>query len=84
MEELINTTKFSEEQVEKFIIDQFNLKGFVITQISDRHYSHRTLPTGTKLVDVQIGFTLPSKREGLKYRVKNIKNLTLVIQEEDA
>ena len=82
MEELINTTSFSEEQVEKFIIQQFNLKGFVITQISDRHYTHREWPEGIKLIDVQIGFTLPSKRQGVKYRVKNIRNLTLVVSEE--
>ncbi|OJJ22851.1 hypothetical protein BKI52_00435 [marine bacterium AO1-C] len=81
MEELINTTNFSEEQVEKFIIEQFDLKGFVITQISDRHYAHRELPAGVRIIDVQIGFTLPSKRQGMKYRVKNIRNLTLVISE---
>lgn len=81
MEELVNTTSFTEEEVEKLVIEQFDLKGFIITQISDRHYQHRELPQGTKVVDVQIGFTLPSKRQGVKYRVKNIKNLTLIIRD---
>ena len=82
MEQLVNTTNFTEEEVEKLVITQFGFQGFVITQISDRHYQHRTLPANTKILDVQIGFTLPSKRQGVKYRVKNIKNLTLVVLQQ--
>lgn len=82
MEELVNTTSFTEEEVEKLVIEQFDFKGFIITQISDRHYQYRELPQGTKILDVQIGFTLPSKRQGVKYRVKNIKNITLIIRRE--
>ncbi|EAY30022.1 hypothetical protein [Microscilla marina] len=82
MEELMNTTNFTEEEVEKMIIEQFDIEGFIITQISDRHYYHRDLPKGIQLLDIQIGFTLPSKRKGVKYRVKNIRNLTLIVREE--
>lgn len=83
MEELMNTTSFTEEEVEKLVIEQFDLAGFIITQISDRHYYHRDLPKGTQILDVQIGFTLPSRRQGMKYRVKNIRNLTLIVKENN-
>lgn len=77
--ELINNTIFSEEEIEAFIINQFGLKGFVITQISNRHYKNRILPVGKQLIDVQIGYPLPNKRQDSKFKVKNIQNLTLVL-----
>lgn len=79
MEELANNTVFSNEEIEAFIGNQFGYKGFVITQISNRHYKNRGLPKGKQLIDVQIGYPTPSKKPGQKSKIKNIQNLTLVL-----
>lgn len=77
--ELENNTIFSNEEVEAFIANQFGYKGFLITQISNRHYKNRALPKGKQLIDVQIGYAQPTKTPSGTPKVKNIQNLTLVL-----
>ena len=80
--QIMNTTNFTEEQVKEWVYEQFGLEGIVVTQISDRHYSNRKLPYGQKILDVQIGYLRPSKRKSANVRIKDIKNLTLILDEE--
>jgi hypothetical protein len=77
--ELDNSTIFSKEEVEAFIANQFGYKGFSVTQISNRHYKNRTLPKGKQLIDVQIGYIQPAKKAGEPEKIRNIQNLTLVL-----
>ena len=77
--ELDNSTIFSKEEVEAFIANQFGYKGFSVTQISNRHYKNRTLPKGKQLIDVQIGYIQPTKKAGGPEKIRNIQNLTLVL-----
>ena len=79
MENLANDTVFSNEEIKAFIGNQFGYKGFIITQISERHYKNRGLPKGKKLIDIQIGYPTPSKKLSQKPKIKNIQNLTLVL-----
>lgn len=74
-----NNTTHTEEDVEKWIIEQFGFKGFVITQISGRHYQSRQIPPGTAILDVQIGYLVPTPNRKTKTKISNILNLTLVI-----
>jgi hypothetical protein len=77
--ELDNNTIFSQEEVEAFVANQFGYKGFTITQISNRHYKNRVLPKGKQLIDVQIGYVQPPKKAGGTSKIRNIQNLTLVL-----
>lgn len=77
--ELDNSTIFSKEEVEAFIANQFGYKGFSVTQISNRHYKNRTLPKGKQLIDVQIGYIQPAKKTSGSEKIRNIQNLTLVL-----
>ncbi len=77
--ELDNNTIFSQEEVEAFISNQFGYKGFLITQISNRHYKNRMLPKGKQLIDVQIGYEQPVKKAGGPAKIRNIQNITLVL-----
>jgi hypothetical protein len=76
---LENTTIFSIQEIEAFITNQFGFTEFVITQISNKHYKNRSLPKGKQLIDVQIGFPQPVKKINEEVKVRNIQNLTLVL-----
>lgn len=77
--ELVNNTIFSTLEIERFVKEQFNREGFVLTQISDKHYKNRKLPEGKMLIDVQIGYPIADKKSGGKTKIKNIENMTLVL-----
>lgn len=80
---LQNNTSYTEDQVEKWIIEQFGYEGFIILQISGRHYQNRVLPDGISILDVQIGYMVPTPNRKIKTRVANILNLTLIIRDKE-